>query len=341
MPWGRLDDRANSDAKLLALSDAAWRMWGCGIIYCQFNLTDGFIPDHAIHTFGVRAKNKEAVAEELCASLVPNKGPLWHRVEGGYRVHDFLAWNDSKATVEAERAGGKDRWQRWKQRVGKRSRKRVSNGVANGDTNDAPNDLANGPATSLHVPRTIRELSTEPESSRRVRARAFDGQRLHVSEKQHQVVLDEVGPMAEHLDFPALYASWDAQLVASGEVFDALVFIKRRAVEVVQSLRRCGVVYRDPDDEVQALQREAAEERRRTEERDQVEQLWRLLDSGARRALQELAVLELKAFLPRMTETRRSEAIEHGARRLLGERFPGRDQKAAELARLREGAAVA
>jgi 5-methylcytosine-specific restriction endonuclease McrA len=103
MPWGRLDDRANGNGKLLALSDAAWRMWGCGLIHCQAQLTDGFIAEAVIFTFGVKAKNKRAVADELCTALIPGRGPLWHKVEGGYQVHDYLDWNDSKETVDHRR----------------------------------------------------------------------------------------------------------------------------------------------------------------------------------------------------------------------------------------------
>jgi hypothetical protein len=112
MSWGRLHDGANADPKLLALSDSAWRMWGCGLIYCQNALTDGFIPEHAIHTFGVRAKNKEAVAAELCRTLIPGKGALWHKVDGGYQVHDYLDWNDSRTEVLEGRARGRDRVRR-------------------------------------------------------------------------------------------------------------------------------------------------------------------------------------------------------------------------------------
>lgn len=116
MPWGRLHDRAGRDEKLLALSDPAWRMWGCGIIYCQDKLTDGFIPDSVIHTFGVRQPNKLKVAAELCRSLVPGKGPLWHKVDGGYQVHDYLDWNDSREDILKARRQGRDRSQRHRDR---------------------------------------------------------------------------------------------------------------------------------------------------------------------------------------------------------------------------------
>lgn len=79
------------------------------MIYCQANLTDGFIPQHAIESFGVRARNKATVAEELCRSLVPGKGPLWVRVDGGFQVHDYLDWNEARGTILAERASAKAR----------------------------------------------------------------------------------------------------------------------------------------------------------------------------------------------------------------------------------------
>lgn len=238
MPWGRLDDRANGDAKLLALSDAAWRMWGCGLIYCQFNLTDGFIPEHAIHTFGVRAKNKDVVADELCRTLVPGKGPLWHRVEGGFQVHDFLDWNDSREKVEADRQGSKGRWQRYKKQRSKRVGNTVGNGAANG--------VANGPPTGLHVPQP--ECSIEREHSTRARVRVFDGVRLKVSGAQHQVVIDEIGAKAaDALDFPALYAQLDSELVETQELFDTLPWLKRRVTESVRALRASGALLRSGD----------------------------------------------------------------------------------------------
>ena len=110
MAWGRLDDQANGNPKLLALSDAAWRMWGCALIYCQAQLTDGFIPASAIHTFGVKARDKEKVAAELCAVQVRGQAPLWTRVEGGYQSHDYLEWNDGREAVLAKRSKERKRW---------------------------------------------------------------------------------------------------------------------------------------------------------------------------------------------------------------------------------------
>lgn len=112
MAWGRLDDQANGNPKLLALSDAAWRMWGCALIYCQAQLTDGFVPTQAIHTFGVKARDKEKVAEELCAVQVRAQAPLWTRVDGGYKLHDYLQWNECRATVLSRRSRERTRSER-------------------------------------------------------------------------------------------------------------------------------------------------------------------------------------------------------------------------------------
>ncbi len=167
MPWARLDDRANGNQKLVALSDAAWRMWGCALIYAQDKLTDGFIPDFVIHTFGVRAKNKEAVADELCRVLVPGKGPLWHKVEGGYQVHDYLDWNDSRHEIEASRQQAKERKDRWRATRAERdtgthpgTRSKTRQG-----TRPATQDPS-GSRSTLHDPRsevsTNQKLQTAP-----------------------------------------------------------------------------------------------------------------------------------------------------------------------------------
>ena len=110
MAYGRIHDEAASNGKLLALSDAAWRMWGNGLIYCQVNLTDGSIPSHAIHTFGVRARNKAKVAAELCAPQIPGKAPLWVAVDGGFQIHDYLDWNDAAEIIKKKRRLAKHRF---------------------------------------------------------------------------------------------------------------------------------------------------------------------------------------------------------------------------------------
>lgn len=145
MAFGRLHEEAAGDGKLLALSDAAFRMWACGLIYCQKNLTDGYIPEHAIAAFGVRGfdggkfhdtyietfaglstrakvelgarlrrlnTSADDIADELCRAQLPGRAPVWERVAGGYRVHDYLDWNDSRAEILKMRAQSRERMRR-------------------------------------------------------------------------------------------------------------------------------------------------------------------------------------------------------------------------------------
>ena len=160
MPWARLDDQMNDDAKLRALSDGAFRLWVSGLIFCQKNLTDGFIPAHEVDCFAVRQKNRAPLVAELCASLVPGKGPLWHKVETGYQMHDYLDWNDTRDKVLTDRKKAEDRQSRFKDR---RRFKRVASAVHNAVHNallaalrdEGENGVAHGVgngATTYHVP---------------------------------------------------------------------------------------------------------------------------------------------------------------------------------------------
>lgn len=99
MAWLRIDDRVRTHPKVVqAGPDAAW-FWFCGICYCREHLTDGFIPKAMLASLvpgvGLSAARKHA------ATLM--RFVLWHETEGGYRVHDFLDWNPSRADVEADR----------------------------------------------------------------------------------------------------------------------------------------------------------------------------------------------------------------------------------------------
>jgi uncharacterized protein YdaU (DUF1376 family) len=75
------------------------------------------------------------------------------------------------------------------------------------------------------------------------RGKVFVGSRLSVSQKQHNCVVDSLGAEAGYIDWMALYPKWDAQLLASGEPFDTLAFIRQRAQEHVRALRSGGSLF--------------------------------------------------------------------------------------------------
>ncbi len=102
VPWVRLDDSFPDHPKIAAAGPFGGWLHVCGLCYCNRHLTDGFIPASVAHrlmdadTAGLTECS--AVAEDLC-----ERG-LWHKVEGGYEIHDYLDYQPSRADVEQLRA---------------------------------------------------------------------------------------------------------------------------------------------------------------------------------------------------------------------------------------------
>lgn len=111
MRYARIEENAMDSPKFIAINAAAWRLWCEGSTYCQKHLTDGFIPSSALRGFRYFS---QGALKQLCEALAPGKGPLWHRVEGGIQVHDYLDWNDPREKVLANRKAGKERLERWR-----------------------------------------------------------------------------------------------------------------------------------------------------------------------------------------------------------------------------------
>lgn len=119
MAWIRLDDDYMDHPKILALSDGAFRLWHEGIRYCRKLLTDGLVPTAALKLFRYASgKRLDELTTSHCGS-----DPLWHKVDAGYLVHDYLIWNRSKEHEVQDRAGAKDRAARFRS-------KRVTNAPA-------------------------------------------------------------------------------------------------------------------------------------------------------------------------------------------------------------------
>ena len=97
MAWVRIHDGAMSHPKVVTLSDKAFRLWVWGLSYCQMHLTDGVIP-------------AAAIPPPPRTATVLTLAHLWDaREAGGYQVHDYLDWNDSRELVEKKRREAKER----------------------------------------------------------------------------------------------------------------------------------------------------------------------------------------------------------------------------------------
>jgi hypothetical protein len=85
-----------------------------GLCYCGRQLTDGFIAHGVVH--GRVLVATRGGREKACAALV--LAGLWVEVEGGWRIHDYLAYNPDRASVleNRQRAAERKRRSRAKQK---------------------------------------------------------------------------------------------------------------------------------------------------------------------------------------------------------------------------------
>ncbi len=139
MAWVRIHDGAMQNLKVTTLSDSAFRLWVRGLCYCQTALTDGLIPTEALREMGAKRKD----VEMLGSIRVEGRGPLWEQVNGfGYKVHDYLEWNDCRVVVAGKQQRARERKEAWElKRAADRADDAIygtrSEGVRNGEAANA------------------------------------------------------------------------------------------------------------------------------------------------------------------------------------------------------------
>ena len=96
MAWTRIDDKFLMNPKVQSAGAYGMALYLSGLIYCNTNLTDGFIPDVMLPVLcGLAFQTpSKKVADTLVALN------LWERVDAGYQVHDFLSFNRSKEAID-------------------------------------------------------------------------------------------------------------------------------------------------------------------------------------------------------------------------------------------------
>lgn len=109
MSWARLDDACTDHLKLRRAGTAGLALWTASIVWCSRHLTDGFIPTDMLHDIW-RPVGESFDADAACARLVA--AGLWDEVEGGWKVHDYLDYNMSRAEVMSRREQAADRQRR-------------------------------------------------------------------------------------------------------------------------------------------------------------------------------------------------------------------------------------
>src|SRR3990167_190543 len=151
MAWVRIEDAVADHPKHLQAGPAASWLWLCGIAFCQRQLTDGFIPSAALPILGV-AHGVKALVDRLVAAR------LFDVVDGGYRVHDYHDFNDTREAALARKALTQQQ-RRQAGLASGRARQRNANGAVNSSVERNMNSAVDG---SLRVPLEKSERKTNP-----------------------------------------------------------------------------------------------------------------------------------------------------------------------------------
>jgi len=247
MAWLKIDDNAPHHRKMLAAGPSACWLWVCGIAYCQKHKTDGFIPAEALPWLGVPQPQK------LSGQL--SVAGLWHVEDGGWRVHDYLDWNDS-AVKRREKIEQKNaRQQKWRDGKGRYSDAEVSrdddaqarrdvDASTSGSVDTAPQPTPQPtpqpqptpPPTTTSVVRVAvgaPGLVTSPADYDRLkRTHRHVGARLRVPNVLHAELTAKLGGENPDAALLTWYAELDAALEASREpVPDVFTWLRPRFVE--------------------------------------------------------------------------------------------------------------
>lgn len=169
MAWVRIHDNAMTHPKIIGLSDGAFRAWVGGLSYAQIHLTDGLLPKVCL-TLSMARRAAELVS-----------AGLWEAVDGGYRIHDFLEWNDAKGVVLQKREDAKQRARRSRTSQSER----------------APHVLS---GVVLH---REEDLSSKKEEKKEIPARPQRFGRIDLHRWQLEALVQSLGPHAATFDLDA------------------------------------------------------------------------------------------------------------------------------------------
>lgn len=110
-----IDDRVRGHLKFIrAGTDAAW-LFICALGWSREQMTDGFIPDDILSSLWAGFKHPDRLAQRLVdARKTPDGAGLFERVKGGYQIHDFEEYNDSRDAILQRRRAETERKGRWR-----------------------------------------------------------------------------------------------------------------------------------------------------------------------------------------------------------------------------------
>lgn len=214
MAWVRIDDSAPTHPKMLKAGPAACWLWVAGLCYSQRHKTDGFVPVDSLSTLAsVRFASSGARA------LVD--AGMWEPVDGGWRIHDYATYQQSKQTIEEKQARIKAARTEAGRQGGKERAARAAAAAASKPSKPQANESALAQAPTQPNPTLSTERREKTAATRtRDRRPVFTGQRLTVFGWMVEELERTLGPMADTFDVHSWLFEAD-QLAMSEPVVNA------------------------------------------------------------------------------------------------------------------------
>lgn len=143
--WAKLALNFFRHPKSRAIGKDGRELFLASICWSRQELTDGFVPTAQLPLLAAEAEVRPATAKTLVAH------DAWHPVDGGWMIHDYGEWQQTRAHVEAER----EKWR--KQKRGQRGSSTADMGA---DSTPGPPDESEG--ESEHVFNSQQQLQSVP-----------------------------------------------------------------------------------------------------------------------------------------------------------------------------------
>lgn len=240
MAWVRIDDNAPHHRKMLQAGPVACWLWVCGLAYCQRVRTDGFIPAEALPSLGVSSW-KKPVASLLASGL-------WHKDEGGYRVHDYLSWNATKEERADRAQAHRERTAKWREQQRDASQKKERDESVTRHTESSVTLLPSSPLHSTPKeevplkPSTTTSNPSERSSSPLVlgparfeklkQSHAFVGSRLRVPNVLHEELRTKLGGHNAENRLQVWYLRLNTDAEESAEpIVDVFTWLRPKFIE--------------------------------------------------------------------------------------------------------------
>jgi len=237
-PWARIEIGYLNHPKFLALNANAICLWHEGKNYCDSHHTDGLIPKDALKSFRFRgAKSVESLLKS-CGQKGDGTpyAPLWHEHPVGYKMHDYLDYNDCRdavlarmAKADERRQADADRKAEWRamkkpKKVSRKMSRRTSDGTETSpsrsttETTPETETLLNVPKEQEHspAPHPVKELLAFYEQQ----FEALVGEKPAFTEGRDAAIakrtLNQFGPDKARALLQAFFASDDPFIRRSG-----------------------------------------------------------------------------------------------------------------------------